>query len=647
MPTESTRQLTLSLLGGFQVTQGEASVSFATDRARALLAYLAVEASQSHRRESLTALLWPDDQEKSARQNLSQTLTRVRKAIGDYDTDPAYLQITRLNIQFNRSAPITVDLLDFQDLLATCVDHDHPDVAQCTDCMERLAAAVELYRGSFLDGTQLADSASFEEWVLLTRQQTQRQALEALSTLTNHYASKGNHRRAQQYAAQQLAIEPWQESAHRQLMMALAHTGQRSAALAQFESCRRLLDAELAVEPEAATIDLAEKIRQGDFHVQAGEQPPEATKTPHTSSVSAVLTSDPTIKTGRPELHIIRSRLEARHNHHLFGVATAQAKVHALLQAEERPWIVAIEGMGGIGKTTLANEIAHSFVETERFVDIGWVSAKQEEYEPELGQRSTGRPALDTATLTDALLTQLHPLPPLTAATQEKQAILLQLLKAQPYLIVVDNLETVVDQEALIPFLRQLANPSKFLLTTRFRRQVGAEVYGHALRELSELDTLALIRHEASARGIYALAEADPEQLSAIYRVVGGNPLALKMVVGQVGFLPLPQVLKNLEEARGKRVDELYTYIYWQAWQILNKNERQLFLSMPLIPDATFHHLCFASGLDEDGVQEALSRLVQQSLVQVAGDLTERRYRLHRLTETFLMNEVLKWKSTS
>ncbi len=614
------------------------SIAFATDRARALLTYLAVESKQPHRREALAALLWPDDHEKSARQNLSQTLTRVRQAIDDYGTDPAFLQITRPTIQFNRDAPLVVDLLEFQELLLACATHDHSDITQCNECAERLSAAVELYRGPFLDGTQLADSVAFDDWVLMTRQQAQRQALDALNTLTKHYATNGNHKLAQEYAARQLAIEPWQESAHRQLMNALARSGQRGAALAQFESCRRLLAEELAVEPESATIALAEQIRSGE--IQEG-----ASSSDNEGEADAVLHLVPQASPLETLHHITRSRLEARHDQHFFGIATAQAQIHALLQAEARPWIIAIEGIGGIGKTTLANELANSFVESDRFVDIGWVSAKQEEFEPDVGRQSTGRPALNTATLTDELLVQLHDQPPLTASTQEKQLSLLHLLKARPYLIVIDNLETVVDQEALTPYLRQLANPSKFLITTRFRRQIGAEVYCHVLRELNKTDTLSLIRHEGDVRGIPALAEADTTQLSAIYQVVGGNPLALKMVVGQAGYLPLSQVLKNLEEARGKRVDELYTYIYWQAWQLLNENERQLFLSMPLVPDATFEHLSLASGLDEDAVHDALDRLVRQSLVQVAGDLTERRYRLHRLTETFLMHEVLKWQT--
>ncbi len=634
---ESAMSLSLSLFGGFDVLQAGQPLSFATDPARALLAYLAVEANQAHRREALATLLWPEDREQSARQNLSQTLTRVRQAIGDYGAETALFLVTRPTLQLNRAAAITVDLLSFQQLLTTCAGHAHRDLTHCEACIERLTEAVERYRGPFLAGTHFVDSAPFEEWVLLTREQSQRQALDALHTLTLYHMGKRNYPRAQQYAARQLALEPWREAAHRQFMLALAHTGQRGAALAQYESCRRLLADELAVEPEAATVALAEEIRRGEVHdkMTGGQD--------DTAIGVSVNKGHPVI---RSSSHlVIHTRLEPQHDQQLFGVATARARVQALLQAEARPWIIALDGIGGIGKTTLATALAHDFIESGRFVDIGWVSAKHEEFLPAAGLQPTDRPALDSATLTDALLTQLLEEPPLTATPQEKTRILQQLLKAQPHLIVVDNLESVRDLEALTPYLCELANPTKFLLTTRFSLRAHAEVYSHTLRELSEADTLALLRHEANARGMTALSEATSEELAAIYAVVGGNPLALKLVVGQLGFLSLSQVLTNLAEARGKRVDQLYTYIYWQAWQLLNENERQLFLTMPLAPNASFDQLALVSALAEEALQMALTHLIERSLVQVTGDLSERHYRLHRLTETFLMTEVLKWQS--
>jgi hypothetical protein len=126
---------------------------------------------------------------------------------------------------------------------------------------------------------------------------------------------------------------------------------------------------------------------------------------------------------------------------------------------------------------------------------------------------------------------------------------------------VIDNLETVTDYQALLPTLRELANPSKFLLTSRHSLRAHPDVFCLNLEELNQADTIRLIRYEAKVRGLSMLLNADDTQLQRIYEVVGGNPLALKLVIGQIAVLSLSQVLENLKQAQGKEIDALYTYI--------------------------------------------------------------------------------------
>ena len=73
--------LRLSLLGTFRVTLDSAPItSFGYDKVRALLALLVVEAERPHQWETLAGLLWPNQPERSARLNLSQALSRLRRA---------------------------------------------------------------------------------------------------------------------------------------------------------------------------------------------------------------------------------------------------------------------------------------------------------------------------------------------------------------------------------------------------------------------------------------------------------------------------------------------------------------------------------------------------------------------------------------
>ena len=110
----------------------------------------------------------------------------------------------------------------------------------------------------------LGDSAPFEEWALRQREHLHRRALDALTQLADYHERRGDDAHARRYAQRQLEFDPWREEAHRQLMRVLALGGQRSAALAQYETCRRILLSDLSVEPEAETTALYERIRDGE-----------------------------------------------------------------------------------------------------------------------------------------------------------------------------------------------------------------------------------------------------------------------------------------------------------------------------------------------------------------------------------------------
>jgi WD40 repeat protein/DNA-binding SARP family transcriptional activator len=259
--------LSLSLLGPFQVTlAGEAVMSFESDKVRALLAYLAVEAHRPHRREVLAGLLWPDWPDRVARTNLRNALANLRKAIGDRQATPPFLLTTRETIQFNSASDYRLDVTAFR-MLVEADQAGQPAVRQ-------LEEAVALYRGSFLEGFSLKDSPTFEDWSLLTRERLQRQALMALHQLAGHYEQRGEYERACEVAWRQVELEPWDEEAHQQLMRALALNNQRSAALAQYETCRRLLAEELGVEPAAETTRLYEQIRDGELKAPIPFGPP-------------------------------------------------------------------------------------------------------------------------------------------------------------------------------------------------------------------------------------------------------------------------------------------------------------------------------------------------------------------------------------
>ena len=110
--------LSIRLFGPVEVTlDGEVVTAFKSDKARALLAYLVVEAERPHRREKLAGLLWPEWPEQAARGNLRRVLANLRLAIGDHHATPPFLHISRETIQFNSASDAWVDVTAFTDLL--------------------------------------------------------------------------------------------------------------------------------------------------------------------------------------------------------------------------------------------------------------------------------------------------------------------------------------------------------------------------------------------------------------------------------------------------------------------------------------------------------------------------------------------------
>ncbi|MFN2108820.1 MAG: ATP-binding protein, partial [Anaerolineae bacterium] len=251
--------LSLLLLGAFQATlDGEPITAFRSAKVRALLAYLAVEADRPHRRETLAALLWPEEPDAVANNNFRNTLSILRKAIGDrtrfgdrLETETPFLLVTRETVQFNCISDCWLDVRAFQECVAT----SNPG--------SQLAEAVALYRGDFLEGFYVKDSVAFEDWMILIRDRLQRQVGTALQRLVEVYDNQGDYEHACTYAWRWTELEPWQEDAYQHLMRVLALHGQRTAALAQYEVCRDILQQEFGVEPSAQTLRLYEYIRDG------------------------------------------------------------------------------------------------------------------------------------------------------------------------------------------------------------------------------------------------------------------------------------------------------------------------------------------------------------------------------------------------
>ncbi|MBK8431857.1 MAG: hypothetical protein IPL28_11465 [Chloroflexi bacterium] len=218
-----------------------------------------------------------------ARQNLRKTIGRLKQALDEAEPNlaEAVLAITRESIAL-RGAHTTADVLTFRAHLAAVRSHPHPALAHCPTCHMRLQAAVALtQRGEFLAGLTLPDAPPFDEWLLIQRENLYQQQLAALHQLAQTYEAQGAWEPALQCAHAQIALEPWREEAHRQAMRLLASHGRRAEAIAQYQTCRQILQDELGVEPTAETEALLAQIRAGGLERETAALSPTAERLHH------------------------------------------------------------------------------------------------------------------------------------------------------------------------------------------------------------------------------------------------------------------------------------------------------------------------------------------------------------------------------
>lgn len=239
-------RLRIRLLGGLEIAGNSgAGAPVLSRKAKALVAYLALQRDQPQSREKLAALLWQDSPEEQARTNLRQVLSSIRKALNDYEAPDLVADRNQISL-IGRN--LDLDVAEFERLVAEATPG-------------ALIKAATLYKGDLLDGFSVNED-TFETWARDERERLRRQAANVLHELTAHYDAIGDTTHCVETATRLLSLDPLGEAAHRILMRTYAAQGRHASALKQFENCRKILRRELGVEPEPQTIALYRDIRK-------------------------------------------------------------------------------------------------------------------------------------------------------------------------------------------------------------------------------------------------------------------------------------------------------------------------------------------------------------------------------------------------
>ncbi|MGD8585109.1 MAG: BTAD domain-containing putative transcriptional regulator [Chloroflexota bacterium] len=476
------------MLGTLRIEEdGQSAALIRSPVGCALVTYLIV-IGEPQTREVVASLFWDDTSTPKSLRNLRSLLNRIRKRAPE-------LSIMKGELAFQSGPDTNVDLLQLREALAG-------------DDLTALDSTLRLYKGDLLDGLYLQDSPRFEEWLLLARERLRQQVLEAHNRLCQTYRRQGKLSKALDVARRWSALDPLDEAALRQLMILLVLKGQPNAALQRFASGAEALMQTLRLQPEPTTVELAEKIRAGGF-----QPPPPGEGTPEPSAKTTRLSWDETPLLGS-----------------FFGRTAELAQLRHWLVEEGRQ-VVAIYGIGGIGKTTLSAHMIRNV--GDQFAFVIWRSLLNAPRLYEL------LPAI-LQTLSEFGLDEV----PL--GLDDRLSLLLELLRAQRCLLVLDNVDTVMEQNQagafrdgyadygqLLEFVAKHDHQSSLLFTTRELpgslvrlTNSGNQVRTMSLNGLDVADGRSLLR----SHGL-ELAE---EAAGVLIERYSGNPLALHLVADTI-----------------------------------------------------------------------------------------------------------------
>lgn len=333
----------------------------------------------------------------------------------------------------------------------------------------------------------------------------------------------------------------------------------------------------------------------------------------------------------------VRHNLPQRSYSQFFGRQSELEQLARLLlpYPRSRHFLVTIDGVGGVGKSALALELAYGYRDNdaalqsaERFAAIIWVSAKRTLLTATgVQQRRQTFTTLDD--LYDELATVLDQPAILQADRTHRRALAEHALAAQRTLLLVDNLETI-DDEALLTFLRELPDPTKCIVTTRHRLDIA---YPIRLTGMDDAEAMQLIAGEAAAKGV----TLDAHAVDTLYRRTGGVPLALIWSIGKMSIgHSVEAVLRRLN----KSDSDIARFCFAESVEPLRGRDPHLLLLALAVFERSVQRgmLGAVAGLDDDIVarDEGIAELTRLSLVNHKGD----RLSLLPLTHAYARDEL-------
>ena len=582
---QTSGSLAITTFGGLSITLNDAPVrGFISRKVSALLIYLAAY-PREHPREVLSDLLWDDLPQDRSLSYLRTALTSLQRQLAPF------LQVSRHTIAINPAADIWLDSKILDDAFDQADNEWRQNGRFSGAVLRSLDTALPLYRGTFLEGFNLRDALNFENWMIVEQERLRSRIITTLQHVGEQALTQADFEAGIDRVSRLLQIDPLHEEAHRLQMRLLLGSGQRSAALAQYETARRVLREELDVEPEPETTALFTEIKSGSLQIQV------RTRTPHNLPALRTAFVDRPI-----DLAMIRDML---------------------VQPPCR--LLSLVGLGGIGKTRLAIESARSllddFPDGIYFVDCSTIIS----------------PAMLPLVIMGAL-------GPVSARETYNEETLFGLVINRRMLLVLDNFEHLLDGGDLLSRLLSRTESLKILVTTRERLNLEEEwlINVNPMRipadasDLTHLEDYPAVRlFTQTARRIQPTFDLMENAVAVqqICQLVDGMPLALELAASWLRTLSCTAIVDAIQQnlniltSTARNAHERHRSVhavFETSWRLLSPAEQGLLRRLAAFRGS----FSIEAARETTGASLPLiAALVDKSLLQPV----EGRLRMHKL----------------
>jgi len=570
--------LEIKTLGGLLIKKdGKTIPDLGLNKAQALLVYLAVESRVVSRAE-VVSLLWPESSEKHGMTSLRVVLSTLRQEVGDYVT------FSRTHVSLKPGADIYMDGIDLEEVIGK------GDVD----------GVLALYRGDFLTGFDVHDSAAFEEWRLLVQERYRRLVITAFHQAISRATDQGDHDKGLLLSGKLLNLDPTDEAGHRSRMLLLAMTGRRSAALTHYEKLQAILDSELGVTPSQETEELFQRIAQDK--ITTVRKPPKP----------------------RHNLPVLQTSFINR---------IQELKQIDSMIADPHCQLLTLVGPGGIGKTRLAIEATRrnldQFPEGVTFIQLDSLTSSEH----------------IVPAVADALNFKID----IEASNLDPVNQLLDFLEDRSLLLVMDSFEHLISEAGLVSDILARASKVKMLVTSRERLGLKMEwilkLEGLGVPDFSREPS----RQKGSAIQLFVerayqvnhnfqTTTGEIEHVAEACRLLQGIPLGIELAAAWSPMLSCQEIRDQIHRSLdflSTRLQDMpgkhrsMRAVFDRSWDMLTREQRKYYCELSV----------FQGGFTMEAAHQVVGAGMEQLLVLMDKSLLNRdvsgRFSMHNALHYF------------